>query len=54
MTITQGRQAQALIGIINNYEIETQEQLLEIFEIETKNITDKVVLNAIKSELGIN
>ena len=53
MTLTQGREAQAVINVINGYDIETQDQLEEAFEIETQSITDEVVLNAIKSELGL-
>lgn len=53
MTLTQGREAQAVINVINSYDVETQAQLEEAFEIETQGITDETILNAIKSELGL-
>ncbi len=53
MTQTQARLAQSLISLIYDYEIETQYDLEAAYEIEMDGITDEVVINAVKSELGM-
>jgi hypothetical protein len=54
MTLTQGRQAQALINAINNnYVIETQDDLIRAYNFEMDGVTDNVVINAVRSELGL-
>ena len=53
MTLTQGRQAQALINIINSYDVETQDDLVQVYKLEMKDVTDSVVIKAVQDELGI-
>lgn len=50
MTLTQGRQAQALI---NSYDVETQDDLVQVYKLEMKDVTDSVVIKAVQNELGI-
>ncbi len=53
MTLTQGRQAQTLINVINSWAIETQDDLIQAYNFEMEGITDKVVISAVRSELGL-
>ena len=50
MTLTKGRQAQALI---NSYDVETQDDLVQVYKLEMKDVTDSVVIKAVQNELGI-
>lgn len=54
MTLTQGRLAQALINQINSWAIETQDDLEQVYNSEMEGVTDTVVVQAVKSELGLS
>jgi hypothetical protein len=54
MTLAQSRLIDALLSQIYGWAIENQDDLDQAYEDEMQGITDEVIINAVKLELGLD